>query len=473
MSNTKKIFKSTIIYFLGNILSKIILFFMLPLYTKYIPAGDMGYYDSAIAIVTFFASVLFLDIGSGIMRFMFEKKTLNDKRYAIYSGLGIFIISLSLYVLVAIIGGLAFEFEYFIWIALYGFFLCLNNVYGHVTRGYGANTLYAVSGIVSTVVNVGCNLFFILALGWDYKALYISQCISMLVHIIILELKCKLIFNFNLKYFDKDLFKKMLRFSLPLCVNSVAFWFLSSANKIIVTTVLGAEYNGYLAIANKFTSILYFVSSCFQLAWQELVYSRDNGLKQSTGEFYSKAFDLYLRILLVGLFLLIPLIKIGLAIYPNFIDVQYNDSIILIPLALAGTVMAILSSFLGSVFGGIKQNNFIFVSTLLGAIVNLGVIFALINIIGVMAANIAFCAGFTATVLMRTLILKRKINMKVKYWYFAIAIPLLIAIIYVFNLNWFYNLLTFAVIAALGGLVLKPELTVLYHKVKSRLKQGK
>jgi O-antigen/teichoic acid export membrane protein len=407
------------------------------------------------------------------MRFMFDRKEREDKKFPIYSGLAIFFISILLYIIIAAITGFIFDFQYFIWIVLYGLMLCLNNVYGYIVRGYGANSLYAFSGIIATTVTVACNLIFIFVLGWDYKALYISHCISMFVSVIILETKCKLIVNFSKKFFNKELFIKMLKFSLPLAINSVAFWLLTSANKLIVTMVLGAEHNGYLAIANKFTAVLYLVSSCIQLAWQELVYSRDNGLKQSTGEFYSKAFDLYLRILLVGLFLLIPLIKIGLAIYPNFIDVQYNDSIILIPLALAGTVMAILSSFLGSVFGGIKQNNFIFVSTLLGAIVNLGVIFALINIIGVMAANIAFCAGFTATVLMRTLILKRKINMKVKYWYFAIAIPLLIAIIYVFNLNWFYNLLTFAVIAALGGLVLKPELTVLYHKVKSRLKQGK
>ncbi|NLL56398.1 MAG: lipopolysaccharide biosynthesis protein [Clostridiales bacterium] len=471
MNGKKRIFKSTITYFLGSVLSKIIVFFMLPLYTKYIPAADMGYYDSSIAVITFFASVLFLDIGSGIMRFMFEQKEQDNKKYAIYSGLAIFLISLILYIVIAILGAFTLEFEYIIWIIIYGFMLCLNNVYGYITRGYGANSLYAASGIVSTIVTVACNLIFILALKWDYKSLYISSIIAMVVHIIILEFKCKLLTNLSKKYFDKDLFKKMLKFSLPLCVNSVAFWFLNSSNKIIVTTILGSEYNGYLAIASRFTSILYLVSSCFQLAWQELAYSRDNKL-ESTGIFYTKAFDLYLRILIAGLLLLIPLIRLGLIIYPNFINAQYSDSIVLIPLALTGTIMSIASSFLGSIFGGIKKNNAIFISTLVGAIVNIGVIFALINIMGVMAANIAFIAGFTATVLIRTLILKKEINMKVKHWYFAALLPILAAVIYVFNeLNWVYNLLVFLAITVLCAFMLRPEIKEIIDKVKIRRKE--
>src|SRR5690606_31343577 len=138
-----KILKSTIIYLLGNVLSKLIVFFLLPLYTKYIPNNDMGYYDSSIAVATFFSWVLFLYIGSGIMRFMMEKKEPQEKNIAIYSGLAIFLISLILYTLISIILGFSLSFRYYIWIVLYGFFLCISTVYGYVARGWGYNNLYA------------------------------------------------------------------------------------------------------------------------------------------------------------------------------------------------------------------------------------------------------------------------------------------------------------------------------------------
>ena len=63
---------------------------------------------------------------------------------------------------------------------------------------------------------------------------------------------------------------------MPLAFNSVVYWLLTSGNKVIVSIMLDTTQNGYLAIATKFTSILYLFSTCFQLAWQELAYSKEN-----------------------------------------------------------------------------------------------------------------------------------------------------------------------------------------------------
>lgn len=467
MTKKNKFLKSTIIYLFGNVLSKIIVFFLLPLYTKYIPVGDMGFYDSAIAVVTFFASVLFLDIGSGIMRFMMEQKEQTDKNYPIYSGLAIFLSSLLLYTVISLIVGFTISFEYYIWIVVYGFLLCLHTMYGYVARGWGYNNIYALSGVVNTLVQVASNLIFILVLKWDYKSLYISYCLGTLINIIILEFKCKIIKNFSLKYFDKQLFKTLLRFSLPLCVNSIAFWLLGSANKVIVTFMIGEVQNGYLAIANKFTGILFLVSSCFQLAWQELAYSQENDIKkQSTGEFYSNAYDLYSKILLAGILIVIPIIKI---IFPFFINSNYDASASLVPLALMGTIMSILSGFLGSIFGGIKKTGIIFLSTLAGAIINLAVIFSLINFIGAMAANIAFLAGFAVNVLLRTIVLNKIINMKVKYWYYLIFIPVFILVVIVYNYgNWIFNLIEVLILFFLSLILFRKEIILIFDKVRRK-----
>lgn len=175
---------------------------------------------------------------------------------------------------------------------------------------------------------------------------------------------------------------------------------------------------------------------------------------------------------MVGLLLLIPAINLGLTIYPNFIDQSYADSIILIPLALTGTIMAIASKFLGSIFGAIKKTKVTFISTLAGAIVNLVVIFSLLDVIGVMAANIAFLAGFTTAVLVRTIVLRKQIGLKVNYWYFTIFVPLLAVIIVVFNnLGWYYNLLAFLAVGILGVYILKNELLEIYRKVKAKMKK--
>jgi Membrane protein involved in the export of O-antigen and teichoic acid len=292
----------------------------------------------------------------------------------------------------------------------------------------------------------------------------------MLTNILILEFKCKIFSKIKFSYFDRQLFKEMMRFSLPLCVNSIAFWFLNSANKLIVTTVLGAEYNGYFAVAGKFTSIIYLISSAFQLAWQELAFSKENKINEKTGKYYGRAVNLYSKFLLCALALVIPLIKLGLTIYPNFIDSGYHEALKLIPLALAGTIMSVLSSFLGSIFAGIKKNNVTFISNLTGAIVNLALIYLIIRKVGVASANISFLVGFSAAVFMRALVLKKLIGLKFKYVYFVAAVPVIAGLIYIYgNLNWIYNLGAFFLICAVSVFLFKNEISDIIKEFKIRI----
>ena len=53
MKDFIKFIKSSGIYFIGNVLIKMISLILLPVYTKYIPPNDFGTYDVSIAYVTF------------------------------------------------------------------------------------------------------------------------------------------------------------------------------------------------------------------------------------------------------------------------------------------------------------------------------------------------------------------------------------------------------------------------------------
>ena len=57
MNSTKRnFFKSSICYLLGNILSKVIVVFLLPLYTNNISPEDYGRYDLYVAFANFFST---------------------------------------------------------------------------------------------------------------------------------------------------------------------------------------------------------------------------------------------------------------------------------------------------------------------------------------------------------------------------------------------------------------------------------
>ena len=96
MKDLWRFIKSSGIYFVGTVLTKLISFLLLPLYTSYISPADYGTYDLYNAYIMFLCSVLFLDIWSGIMRFMYEYAGENRKK-PINCGFAIFTTSTILY----------------------------------------------------------------------------------------------------------------------------------------------------------------------------------------------------------------------------------------------------------------------------------------------------------------------------------------------------------------------------------------
>ena len=65
--------KTLLIYGIGIIFSKILVFLMVPIYTRIFLLFDYGYYDFIILDVQMLVSISFIEIWSGILRYMFSK----------------------------------------------------------------------------------------------------------------------------------------------------------------------------------------------------------------------------------------------------------------------------------------------------------------------------------------------------------------------------------------------------------------
>jgi O-antigen/teichoic acid export membrane protein len=446
-SSTYKLVKTTAIYFIGNVLSKIILFLLLPIYTKFIPAADMGYYDTSVTLITLFSSVLFLDIGTTILRFKLENSEQNNI-FSLANGLVIFIISSFLYFFIFVIIGYFSSYENYFWIILYGFLYSAHSVAGYCTRALGKNFDYAVSGLIQTLVVVVLNIFLIIHFHYGYKSLLISSCFASLISILYMIIRINLFKEIILFRINIVKLIEMLRFALPLCINSIAFWLLTSSSRIMVYNYLGSEAVGYLSVANKFNQIIYLLSSSIQLTWQERAFSHDISSTDSS-VFFSRGFVLYYKSVMYFVALLIPGIAIGLSIFPTFLDASYSASILLIPSSIIGTGLAIISTFLGTVFSSLKKTSVISVSTFTGAIVCIITNYLLLRMnIGPVSANYAIIIGYLVTLGIRILILRKIIGLKIEVLN-AIIIALMIIIISIIVINCNIKF----VIAGLFGLV--------------------
>ena len=462
--------RSTAIYFVGNVLSKIIVFFLLPIYTKYIPAADMGYYDTSVTVITLFSCVLFLDIGTTVMRFFLERKKEEGLRSVVTGGSCIFFLSSTAYFLLLLVFSAFLSFDNYIWIVFYGFLYALNDMTGYCTRAVGKNFDFAVAGVIQTLILATSNLVMIYLLEWGYVSLYISFCLSTVISCTYMFFRAKLYRYISAHAWDASLFREMLAFSLPLCVNSVAFWLLSSSSRVIVTYVLGTAAAGYLSIAGKFNQVLYLASTCVQLTWQEASFSHDNS-DPETGKYYSQIYRSYLKGVMLCVALMIPAVKIGLAIFPSFIHENYAAAIPMIPTALIGTGLAIVSLFLGTVFSSVKKNSVIFLSTLLGAIVTVGSnLFCLLVLdLGPISANYALMLGYLSSISVRLILLNKYVSLKPSLDVWACILPLLILATLVFlRLGVVWNIIGFIGILVAGFFLFRKELRVLLERIRKK-----
>lgn len=467
MVSVKKLFKSAGVYFLGNVLTRLISFFLLPLYTSYLATNDMGYYDVSTTYLNILVPVICLEIWSGIMRFMFDFTDKNDKYKVIFNGMVIFSGSVAIYTILFVALGIVKDIDCIVFIFFYGVLMMLQNIYTFVARGLGYNQVFAVSGIVSSLVNSVSNIIMILLLNMRLESLYIAMIIGLIVQLIILELKVKIISNISFKMFDFEMIKSMAKFSVPLCLNSACFWFLSSYNKIGIKNTLGLDANGIYSVAGKFTMAVAIVANCFSLAWQEMVYSIGNQ-EENKSKLYTTALNYCVTLLMFGELLIIPFVNV---IFPYFVDSAYNEAYRYVPLYMFATAMSTLSSFLGNIFGAEKKTNVIFYSTVVAAIVNVGVFHLFVGNFGLEAANIGLSLGYVINIILRIIILNKSYTIKIDYLKIAILILIHIPVYYVYlQLGLLENIITFFAVSIVMLFMFKDTLKMFFNKISGNKK---
>lgn len=469
LSSFNNILKSSIMYLIGNVSSKFIIFLLLPLYTKYLTPEQYGLYDLEITYLTLMLSVLFLEIWSPVLRYIYDCKDICNKYNVVKNGLFVFALSAILFVFGMIIVGGLVKIEYLVWLILYGLLYNTTTMYNFVARGLGYNKLFAVAGFINTIIVASVNVVMIVFLHMGVISLFIASIIGLIVNVLIIEKKIALRENCLVGELDFTLIRQMLKYAIPLCMNSLSFWFLTAFNRIAISNTLTLYDNGLYAVAGKFGTILSIASSAFTLAWQETAFAQNSSIEKRS-IFFSVAFDKFLNFMTITFICFLPAVWY---IFPIIIDGTFGNAREFVPLCILASFLSILSGFLASIFGNYKNTNDILITTTIGAIINIALIYLLIGKVGLMAANISMSAGYLITVMMRIHRLRKNINFQVQYVSILRSIILSVIAIIVFNTGgYIMNGLFFLFGVTIGVLLFKKELNLILDIVRSRLKDS-
>lgn len=414
MERNKKLFSNSIIFTIGNLGSKFISFFMVPLYTYALTTSQFGTVDLIITTVNLFLPIASLSLFDAVFRFAMDKDADNSR--VLTSGIcTTLMLSMVVSLLSPLLGLLHIKYSgYFVAILIS---TALFTLVQNFARAIGKTLTYAVAGIVNAFTFAALNILFLIYLKTGIVGYLESYLLAILCSLIYVCISLKIWRFISVGSYSFKLTKRMLAYSIPLIPNSLAWWLTNDANRFFILTFVGVAGNGLYAVANKIPTIMNMFFNVFTQAWQ--ISAVDEYESKDNSEYYSSVFKFLqsLLFILVGAFLFIekPFMKV-------FVSADYYIAWKYIPLLLIMALFSNMSAFLGTTYLAAKKTTGILVTTILGMGINLLVSFILTPKFGIYGTSFGGMLGFFMVVMMRIKDLKNIIEIKMPWKLFTISL---------------------------------------------------
>lgn len=401
--------KKLIIYGVGTFFSKILVFLMVPIYTRMFSTSDYGYYDVVVSDLQMLVSISYIEIWSGILRFMYseEKKETPIRCYLTLFPFMLLVYAFLLYLLSRYI-----YIKYPVEIFLYGISYLLYTIGNTICRGYEKNFDYVLSGLIYTILSCALSIIFSTYCGYGIRGLIEAQCIGYLAAAVYVEIKTSAYKNALRIKTSIIKIKDILQYSIPLMLNSFSFLFLGTYNKNIILKQLGENESGLYAFVLKFSAIFSILISIYSLAWQEQAFSVAE--KKNKEQIYEYYVNKFLKI-------------VGLAV-PCFVFVVYIAAPIIggenyyasnryIALAVSAAYISEISGVFSVIIAVNKKTFETFISTFIGSLINVILANILIQMFGVNGSSVALNSGFFVAAILRYLFVKKDMALKINLYY--------------------------------------------------------
>lgn len=429
------------LFTIGNFGSKLISFFMIPLYTAILTTTDYGTVDLIQSTAQLLMPILLLSIQDATLRFGMDSEykkedVLSTTINIILKGtlilfIGILVINLT--------GIIKLSIEY--WIFLFFTFVLgsVNNCFNLYLKAKNKASIIAVGGILCTFVTCLCNILFLVVFKLGINGYMISNMIGVFLQLIYQFIYGKLYKDFHIKKYN-NISKQMIKYSTPLISNSIAWWVNNASDRYILTWIAGVATNGIYAVSYKIPNMLTTFQNIFYNAWSISAISEFD--EEDADGFIGNNYMLYSFISMIGcsVFLLFN-IPIASILYSD----NYFEAWKCVPFLLIGTVFNGIAQLEGALFSATKKTKEVAKTTVIGAILNIIGNVILIPIIGAIGAALSTMIGYGLMWILRTKSLQNFVKMKVnwKKHLMAIIILLLQSILATFNVLYVMQLLLF------------------------------
>jgi len=395
LSKFKQLIKDSFIYSVGSVVTLVIAFFLIPVYTRVFTPGEYGTIELLLTFNGFLLAFLVMGTDSAQTRYFYESEQKEHRREVVSTTLCFRILWGAVTIGVCMLAASAFNqflfngempntYFYLIFLAaLFSVILnCLIAVYRLLLRPKPYLAMTLSHGLLNAAIIILLVVYF----RQGVLGYLVGYAASILLLIPVAAFLLREYISLN---FSRSLIKKMLKFGIPLMPTGIAIWVMNFADRYFLTQYTTLGEVGLYALGAKFGMGIALITGAFRLAWTPLALSVAK--EPDAKAFYRNVAEIYM----VGLsFIVVVLTGISKLLMivmtqPDF----YAGYIVVGILAYSAVFYGLYTiSTLGIWLG--EKTVFATVAIVVSAGLNIGLNIAFIPIWGMIGAAVATLVAY-------------------------------------------------------------------------------
>ncbi|MBR6920783.1 MAG: oligosaccharide flippase family protein [Clostridia bacterium] len=417
----KTLLKNSSILGLGEVLSKLLVFLLLPLYSSVLTTGEYG----IATLVADFSNLLFpvvtLGVSSAVFRYSYGRRKDRPAVFTagltmLFAGMAIFVLASPLFKMIPRLS------DYVLLLGMYVFMFALNTICGSFLRGMNAVKPFAIKGIICTAFNLIFNIIFLLVFKLGITGYLLANICGDFMAVLYMVIFGDLLEYIEPKQITKKIFVEMIRFSVPLIPTTICWWIVNMSDRFMITYMVSESANGVYAAAYKIPNIMITVTGIFINVWQMSLVNEENR-GEKWGKFFTQIYDGFKSVMFVAGTLIILLCRLAARI---LLRNDFYDAWEYMPYLTVACIFEGITSFVGVIYIVKKKSINSLICASSGAIINVILNLILIHFIGAMGAALATMISYMSVYFVTTYRSRVLVGYKVKLPFTAINTALLL-----------------------------------------------
>lgn len=418
----KTLLKNSSILGLGEVLSKLLVFLLLPLYSSVLTTGEYG----IATLVADFSNLLFpvvtLGVSQAVFRYSYGKR--KDRPAVFTAGLTMLFAGMVLFVLASPLFKMIPRLsDYVLLLGMYVFMFALNTLCGSFLRGMNAVKPFAIKGIICTASNLIFNVIFLLVFRLGITGYLLANICGDFMAVLYMVIFGDLLEYIEPKQITKKIFVEMIRFSVPLIPTTICWWIVNMSDRFMITYMVNESANGVYAAAYKIPNIMITVTGIFINVWQMSLVNEENR-GEKWGKFFTQIYDGFKSVMFVAGTFIILLCKVAAKL---LLRNDFYDAWEYMPYLTVACIFEGITSFVGVIYIVKKKSVNSLICASSGAVINVILNFILIRSIGAMGAALATMISYMSVYFVTTYRSRGLVGYSVKLPFTSLNTALLLA----------------------------------------------